>query len=206
MAVENPQYINGFNPAWPDGLDSKSQGDDHIRNIKAAIQRTFPNITAPVTATAADLNKVSGVGVFNTPGIITMWAGTIATIPAGWKLCNGTGTISTGLPVPDLRNRFVVGAGDSYAPGATGGALTHTHVVTVADHTLTIAQIPAHSHSYVRPNNTVYLDGGGFALSVAGSVVETALAGGGQPHKHNASLDTVGHLPPYFALAYIIKD
>jgi hypothetical protein len=44
-------------------------------------------------------------------GMILIWSGTVATIPDGWHLCDGTeGT-------PDLRNKFIVGAGDSYDPG-----------------------------------------------------------------------------------------
>ena len=66
-------------------------------------------------------------------GIISMWSGAIVSIPATWTLCDGTdGT-------PDLRDRFVVGAGSSYSVGTTGGADSVT---------LTEAQIPSHSHSF----------------------------------------------------------
>ncbi len=65
-------------------------------------------------------------------GMIMMWYGAINQIPYGWALCNGTnGT-------PDLRNRFVVGAGHSYQPGNIGGANNVT---------LNVNQIPAHNHS-----------------------------------------------------------
>jgi len=51
-------------------------------------------------------------------GMIIIWSGAVGSIPTGWQICDGTnGT-------PDLRNRFVVGAGDSYAVDATGGAAT----------------------------------------------------------------------------------
>lgn len=64
-------------------------------------------------------------------GIITMWSGLTTTIPTGWALCDGAnGT-------PDLRDRFIVGAGSSYSVGATGGS---------ASVTLTTAQMPSHSH------------------------------------------------------------
>jgi hypothetical protein len=58
-------------------------------------------------------------------GGIIMWSGSVASIPAGWALCNGlNGT-------PDLRGRFIVGAGGSYNPGNSGGAasvnLSHNH-------------------------------------------------------------------------------
>lgn len=59
-------------------------------------------------------------------GLIVMWGGLLATIPAGWKLCDGS------LGTPDLRGLFVKGAAAAANPGVTGGgAHTHaTHVVT----------------------------------------------------------------------------
>ena len=62
----------------------------------------------------AALSGSSGSDVPN--GAIIMWSGTVATIPDGFSLCDG----SNGTP--DLRNRFVVGAGSTYAVGATGGS------------------------------------------------------------------------------------
>ena len=53
-------------------------------------------------------------------GFIGMWSGSASTIPTGWALCDGTnGT-------PNLTDRFVLGAGKTYQPGATGGAATAT--------------------------------------------------------------------------------
>ena len=83
-----------------------------------------------VTATAAELNTASSHYV-PTGGII-MWSGSIAAIPTGWLLCNGTNS------TPDLRDRFVVGAGSTYAVDATGGASTVT---------LSTSNLPAHTHS-----------------------------------------------------------
>ena len=65
------------------------------------------------------------------PGAILMWSGAVDAIPTGWALCDGrNGT-------PDLRDRFIVGAGGSYDVGDTGGSNTVT---------LTTSQIPSHSH------------------------------------------------------------
>lgn len=65
-------------------------------------------------------------------GVIVMWSGSADNIPEGWALCDGTnGT-------PDLRDRFIVGAGREYAVGDTGGA---------KEVTLTTAQMPKHSHT-----------------------------------------------------------
>ena len=55
-------------------------------------------------------------------GAIMMWSGASTAIPTGWVLCDGTNS------TPDLRNRFVIGAGDTYAVGATGGSSTTTQV------------------------------------------------------------------------------
>jgi hypothetical protein len=45
MGLENPTYIEDLNATWPLGTDPRSEGDDHIRNIKAALQASFPNTT-----------------------------------------------------------------------------------------------------------------------------------------------------------------
>lgn len=92
-----------------------------------------------VTATAAEINTLDGIaptgaGFGYVPqGGIIMWSGAIGAIPAGWLLCDGTnGT-------PNLQNRFIVGAGDTHTPGATGGADS----VTLAE-----ANLPSHTHSF----------------------------------------------------------
>ena len=128
MSLESATYINGLDPANPLGSDPLSDADGHLRLLKATLKATFPNITGPVTATQGSLNSP-----FPTGGII-LWSGSIASVPTGWLLCNGaSGT-------PDLRDRFVVGAGNGYAVGATGGA------ATVA---LSIANLPSHNHGGV---------------------------------------------------------
>ena len=147
-------------------------------------------------------------------GGIIMWSGAVASIPIGWFLCDGqNGT-------PDLRNRFVVGAGDTYGPGMSGGAATHSHTisglnidVTVNPHTLSQAQIPSHRHYDQEMPATG--QGGGWSPAVMGAHPGTAtqgLAGGGQAHSHTATATHLGgavssdaNVPPYYALAYIMK-
>ena len=82
--------------------------------------------------TANVLYPVSG-GESIPSGIITMWSGASDAIPSGWWLCDGqNGT-------PDLRNRFIVGAGSSYEVGNTGGSDSVT---------LTTEQMPPHTHGF----------------------------------------------------------
>lgn len=62
-------------------------------------------------------------------GAILLWHGSIATIPAGYALCDGT------LGTPDLRDRFIIGASPAYPVGNTGGSTAHTHDFTGDGHT-----------------------------------------------------------------------
>jgi microcystin-dependent protein len=131
-------------------------------------------------------------------GAIIMWSGAIDQIPEGWALCDGNnGT-------PDLRDRFVVGAGSGYAVGATGGE---------AMHTLTIAEMPSHTHiqnahthdliGWCINHSAVACDNGwaGGSTWTKSGVISSITAtnqntGGGAAHNN---------LPPYYALAFIMK-
>ena len=81
------------------------------------------------------LNVKTGYGLTPLGGII-MWSGLERNIPNGWHLCNGESV--NGLTVPDLKNKFIIGAGDTYNPGDTGGASTVT---------LTTTELPSHTHT-----------------------------------------------------------
>ena len=75
--------------------------------------------TGKVNLTAADVGAAPAASGVPT-GAIMMWSGASTAIPTGWVLCDGTNS------TPDLRNRFVIGAGDTYAVGTTGGSSTTT--------------------------------------------------------------------------------
>ena len=136
------------------------------------------------SGTVADA-RLSNSSLFVT-GMIIMWNSTVASIPSGWVLCDGNNS------TPDLRNRFVVGAGTggNYSPGDTGGADSVT---------LTINQIPAHSHIY---QNQVAITNAGERPWPANNNdcrlddANTSSQGGGQSHENR---------PPYYALCYIMK-
>ena len=144
-------------------------------------------------------------------GTIITWYGALGSIPSGFVLCDG----SNGTP--DLRNRFIVGAGNSYTLGATGGADTVT---------LTTAQMPSHAHtrgtmnitgsilSSYWPEHAYKLSGAfyhignhkgaayGDTRGIAGFDAsrawtgETSYVGSGSAHENR---------PPYYALYYIMK-
>lgn len=118
--------------------------------------------------------------------VIVMWSGAVNEIPSGWLLCNGqNGT-------PDLRDRFIVGAGNSYGVGATGGSDT---VI------LTEAQMASHQHMYIKQDSiSIKYSNGPYdadILSSGGTGVNTYSSGGNQPHENR---------PPYYALCFIMKQ
>ena len=222
MGLEAATYINQLVQTNPTSIDSKSQGDDHFRLIKSVLKNTFPNITGEVTMTQAQLNKVGDNTLYCFPGMIVMWSGTIANIPSGWKLCNGVGTISTGGAVPDLRNRFVVGAGQTYGVNATGGSATSTvsDSTSVATNLQVTVQPTGWGATGGAPGDTRGGATGGiqYGRMVVGSgspesseTLESLRAAGSSQtfpvndHSHTFS-GTVSNIPPYYALAFIIKN
>jgi microcystin-dependent protein len=137
---------------------------------------------------------ISGFGTVPVGGII-MWSGSENEIPDGWALCNGQ-TVE-GQTTPDLRARFVVGAGGAYAVGDTGGAETVT---------LTVKQIPAHSHSISA--KTVGYSGSFNSLPEAVTFESSSINNGWMPvgHSHVAGLDQAHeNRPPYYALSFIMR-
>lgn len=217
MPLETASFINGLVASNPVSTDPVAQADDHIRLLKSTLKATFPNLTGAVTATQSMLNSPFPVG-----GII-MWSGSIATIPLGWTLCNGTEVPrSDGSGVitpPDLRDRFIVGAGTTYAVDATGGAITattsaagaHSHGGATGGTALTSAQMPSHTHtgttSTVGDHTHGYLSidtAGTGTINVAGPSFgygqtlpagahnhsfTTDASGGGQAHTHTITTD-----------------
>lgn len=235
MGLETATYVDGLNTSNPAATDGLAQADDHIRLIKSTIKNTFPNLDAAMTASEDDLNLMTGISgttpvagqivqvnsgltleladqadSFPAGGII-MWSGTIATIPTGWALCDGTnGT-------PNLTGRFVVHAdGSTYAPNDTGGSDSVT---------LTEANMPSHTHTFSGTTNTTGAHTHDVAWSAAeggsgaGSRVQdypstyanSTSSAGDHSHTFSGTTSSTGsgtaheNRPPYYALAYIMK-
>lgn len=134
-------------------------------------------------------------------GVIVMWSGAITSVPSGWQLCDG----SNGTP--DLRNRFIVGAGNSYSTGSTGGNNSVTPSGSIGSTSLSVAQLPAHSHTGVIVGGSSSRCSGAQNTSRVSSLASgsTASVGLGQGHSHTLSMNSQNNLPPYYALAYIMK-
>jgi microcystin-dependent protein len=149
------------------------------------------------------------------PGMIAVWSGLLTAIPTGWYLCDGN--IHNGILSPDLRNKFVVGAGTHYNIGSEGGAntVTLTATATVASHILTAAEIPKHTHSTIVDTYPVFTTNFGnspgsiIPVTVVGDVNRnTGSTGGNGGHTHPATWTGATDqtkLPLYYALCYIMR-
>ncbi len=184
----------------------------HLRNLTLATALPAASggtgINAAGTAgnvlTSTGSAWVSAVpGAYVPSGGIIMWSGSIASIPSGWYLCDGLNS------TPDLRDRFVVGAGTTYAVADTGGSpnaivVSHTHTASVTDS----------GHSHTTTINATNNQGGGPATAfwsnggVQGTgtyTTSTNTTGITVGISTTGSSATNANLPPYYALAYIMK-
>lgn len=141
-------------------------------NASNAVTQAPSTSNTTIATTAFVQQELSPFSVIPA-GLISLWSGSVVSIPSGWVLCDGTsGT-------PDLRDRFVVGAGSTYNPDATGGATTAT---------LSVANLPSHQHGLslsgttgdnsVNHNHGVNIDTGTQSANHAHSVnIDTNVAG-----------------------------
>ncbi len=165
--VHDVEELEGFDT----DVTLAANSDEKVASQKA----TKAYVDAVNTALQARVSKLEKSQVL--PGMIMAWKGAINTIPAGWKLCEA------------LKDRFILGAGNDFAVGATGGARTHQ---------LTVAELPTHGHP---TRNVLTLDSKGVGVFNNGDNTKSQFKspstdemGGNKPHNN---------MPPYYALAYI---
>ena len=152
----------------PDADSSRSLGTNSVR---------FANIYGDTLY--GDGSNLTGITAF-VSGMIILWSGAVNAIPSGWILCDGNNS------TPNLQDRFVIGAGNSYSVGATGGATTDSVSISVSISGNT-GNVNSYGNGSGQPGGN---NGGPHTHSFSGS-------GSG-----SATVDTV---PPYYALAYIMK-
>lgn len=150
-------------------------------------------------------NTVSSGGGTTIPaGLISLWSGSIGSIPAGWLLCDGNNS------TPDLRDRFLVGAGNNYSVGGQGGSadsvvVSHTHTAT------SVVTDPGHNHTAadvaLTDSGEGYFVGGdtttGTDLVIGSNTTGITVA---TTNTSTGVSGTNANLPPYYALAYIMKS
>jgi len=231
-------YVKATNFTAKDSLPSGNSG----KIVKGAEIDTELTAIASAISSKADLNSPALTGTPTAPtasagtnttqlattafvianaipsGLISMWSGTIASIPSGWVLCNGSNS------TPDLRNKFIIGAHSDTAGVAystitgsntqSGGSkdatnVSHTHTAT------SVVTDPGHFHTV----NLFYSGSGGNYPDIAGF---TGGAGVSDEGTNDINTNTTGitvattnstegssgtnaNLPPYYALAFIMK-
>jgi len=175
-------------------------------------------VNEEIDASTATVKGKEFIGAGSVPiGTVMMWSGRTRSIPQNWRLCNGDyiskttystlykvytfvgpnphgADVGDTFKLPDLRSKFITGAGaggtPEYAVGNTGGENSVT---------LNITQIPSHNHSL---DNRILTEGvpgpgfGGQTIDSSAPIATTGDTGGGQPHENR---------PPYYALLYKVR-
>ena len=181
--------------------------------------------TKTLIATSTGLVKQIAAAPVPLGGII-MWSGAIDDIPDGWTLCNGSGG-GNGVTVPDLTDRFVVGAGGTYNVAGTGGSkdavlIQHNHGGTITGGSHRHAfEDGYYIEAYESPNDVI----NGYDSQLVGDnfrgsgdtdadnryIWERDSNTSFATHNHTIPNDPSSaetgvnkNLPPYYALAYII--
>jgi hypothetical protein len=141
-------------------------------------------------------------------GAIVYWPSESA-VPTGWHKCDGSGGTA------NLRDMFIIGAGNVYDPAETGGSSTLAIAGTIAvgNHSVTNDEMPLHTHTYTDHSNSQNASHQiGLASSPVGAETHisrvTGTAGSGNVHGHTGSTITLSDItvmPPYYALYLIQK-
>ena len=215
--------------------------DDEFNAIATAINSkantNSPTLTgtplAPTATAGTNTTQIATTAYVLANGVpsgaIMMWSGTIATIPSGWYLCDGTNS------TPNLTNKFIIGA-DADDGGTAKTSITGSATQTggskdaiVVSHNHTADSAGAHQHyvttdAYVSSNQSGVSDvtssnyvanrtsgntDWAYAYRATGSAANIGLSSSAGSHSHTinstGSSGTNANLSPYFALAYIMK-
>ena len=211
-------FFNGNSGNLPNQVDANLKYNANT-NVLSAVK--FSGDGSLLTNIQA--GQVQGNSIF-VSGMIILWSGTIASIPTGFVLCDGQNN------TPDLRDKFIIGAREDNSGVAksniegsltqSGGSkdaiiVSHDHTVN-HNHGFTTGSDGAHSHSYTRFSGTARVDNDETHQRLNGSTSDTTGSAGSHSHSgttnnsnpttsSSGSSSSNANLPPYFALAYIMK-
>jgi len=156
-----------------------------------------------------------------------MWHDDIANIPTGWIICDGAND------TPDLRDKFVLGAGDGVESGGTGGSATATpsaHTGHTVTQPTTHSALSTHQHGtslagggagaqpaaalgpYGTSGTRVYTKGAGNTNNGTYSIALNEAVAAGTPNAHSGTAvdahsahSTADSRPPFYLIIYIMK-
>ena len=185
----------------------------------ASINISYNNLTNKPTIPTNNNQLTNGAGYVTLAGavpsgVIVLWSGAANAIPTGWVLCNGSNS------TPDLRDRFVIGAGNSYNVNDTGGESTKLlGTANLPSHTHTSGSLSAtggnHVHQYIdqyvvinngyRPWPASNNDCAQRNIDTSGSGSHSHTVSGNTGDQGGTMGQSFSILPPYYALCYIMK-
>ena len=161
VTFNGPVVIN-TNITFGPAITVAVQGTLNVNNLNVAGVISVPPNSIPTSAIAGLDARIRTLGC--PLGVIMLWNHNYGGVPAGWAVCDGAnGTV-------DLRDRFVVGAALSYAPGTVGGVVSQ-NIGRVAATAITVAQMANHTHGIVEPQHQHTLPDPGHSHIVPSAVV-----------------------------------
>ena len=189
MPVEIASFVSQLNSTYPGGAEAKSDGDNHLRLIKAVLVATFANVAGAVTLTHTQINNAANFTGGNVTGMLFYQA----SCPTGWSA----------VAQNDKALRVVT---NGTTGGSQGGTVAFSAIgaQNVASYALVEADIPSHTHLFALDSAGARADvGGGPAYSIfnGGNNTATSAYGGGGGHVHG-----VGFQPAYADTIICTKD
>ena len=214
------QAIQGQQKATAQAL---SEEKTERANADSALNETIATLRSQLASLAETVSKINPWDIFPMRVPIAVDGVTFggsdgrrAIMPGetepreNWVLCDGGSDGKDGT-VPDLRGRMILGASETHQAGDTGGSETHSHSLsgTVGETTLSIEQMPNHTHqeSVTVTNSNGYYQNDGSGNRMGPQSGTTGATGGYQSHSHTLSgaSGTTDSLPPFYALAWVIR-
>ena len=217
MPTETGTTISNLKASWPLSSDPILEGDNHIRLIKSILASQFPGegglgFSKPITATEDEINYLSGLTGNYLSGLTGNIQYQIDAILDGGTLPAPSGTVmlfrQSSPPVGwvaqiDVSDHMLraVAAGGGIGLGGTDSPITFsaTHTHSTSNTTLTIDQIPSHTHTINADGGTTNSPGPNvrFESEVTGSVT-TQSAGGGNAHNHGNTSEFIAEFNPKY--------
>lgn len=224
MPVEAGTTIEDLDSTYPTPDDGMTQGDDHLRLIKAILKAQFPGaggngFAEAITVTETELNHLDGLTGNVQAQIDAITAVEDLIAPEGTKMLFAQNIAPNGWTQDTSHdNRMLrlvnTGTGGQVAGSDTPISIDFNHQHITASHALTLAQIPSHTHGQNNRIDNYKVDGGGtntVHYNAGRGWVNTAVtspAGSGNPHHHGntGATTNLDWAPRYMNIIMCIKD